>query len=230
MYYIAFPLLTIEARMTRGKQIEHEINHWKMLSTKVIPGTGAPQKCMKPRGNGGEGNYICQISACLGGHKLIYPHWACKSTLKIGVNLRSAQGMMVPATRNRREIRCNTPSIISTGALKTLEVIEAGYAVYLSMHVPSKIKPVLHVSLNKYPHFSLSNHKLLLNSLFCKWQFCYLKILELPFICKRHAKLICSVQTCRHLIICKLKAHNFRNTQPSLSHPVATAQRTHTWN
>jgi len=35
MYYIAFPLLTIEVRMTGGKQIGHEINHWKMLPAKA---------------------------------------------------------------------------------------------------------------------------------------------------------------------------------------------------
>lgn len=87
------------------------------------------------------------------------------------------------------------------------------------------------ISLNKYPHFSLSNHKLLLCSLVCKWLFCYLKILKLPFICKRNAKLVCSVQTSGCLVICKLEAHTFRNTQPSLSHPVATAQqRMHTRN
>lgn len=47
--------------------------------------------------------------------------------------------------KQKREVRCNTQSIISTGALKPLEVIEAGYTVCLSMYLPSKIKLVLHI-------------------------------------------------------------------------------------
>lgn len=65
MYYTALPLLTVVARITQGKQIEHELNHWQTLPMKVIPETRAPQKCMKLKCNGGEGNNICQILLAL---------------------------------------------------------------------------------------------------------------------------------------------------------------------
>lgn len=129
-------------------------------------------------------------------------------------------------TTQKREVRWKAPSIISTGAVKPLEVTAADYTLYLSMHLPSKKQLVLHISLNKYPNLA---HHILLHSLVCKWQFCYLKTLKLPFLCREYATVICSVQT-SCLVTWKLQARTLSYTLPPLSHSLTTAEhRMHTW-